>query len=53
MKKKIKIKKKTLNIQIEESKEEPLGPAEYDLNLIPYDYTVKVTSRFKGSGLSA
>ena len=23
-------------------------PFSYDLNLIPYDYTVKVTNRFKG-----
>ena len=24
------------------------GPFRYDLNQIPYDYTVEVTSRFKG-----
>ena len=26
-------------------------PFRYDLNQIPYDYTVKVRSRFKGSDL--
>ena len=26
-------------------------PFRYDLNQIPYDYTVKVTNRFKGSAL--
>jgi len=26
-------------------------PYRYDLNQIPYDYTVEVTSRFKGLGL--
>ena len=26
-------------------------PFRYDLNKIPYDYTVKVTNRFKGLGL--
>ena len=26
-------------------------PFRYDLNKIPYDYTVKVTNRFKGSDL--
>ena len=26
-------------------------PFKYDLNQIPYDYTVKVTNRFKGSDL--
>ena len=25
------------------------GPFRYDLNQIPYDYTVEVTNRFKGS----
>ena len=25
-----------------------IGPFRYDLNQIPYDYTVKVTNRFKG-----
>ena len=27
------------------------GPFRYDLNQIPYDYTVKVTNRFKGLNL--
>ena len=27
------------------------GPFRYDLNQIPYDYTVEVTSRFKGLDL--
>ena len=27
------------------------GPARYDLNLIPYEYTAEVTNRFKGSDL--
>ena len=27
------------------------GPFRYDLNQIPYDYTVEVTNRFKGLGL--
>ena len=27
------------------------GPLRYDLNQIPYDYTVEVTSRFKGLDL--
>ena len=26
-------------------------PFSYDLNKIPYDYTLKVTNRFKGLGL--
>ena len=26
-------------------------PLRYDLNQIPYNYTVEVTNRFKGSGL--
>ena len=26
-------------------------PSRYDLNQIPYDYTVEVTNRFKGLGL--
>ena len=26
-------------------------PFEYDLNLIPYDYTVEVTNKFKGLDL--
>ena len=26
-------------------------PFRYDLNQIPYDYTVEVTNRFKGLGL--
>ena len=26
-------------------------PFKYDLNLIPYDYTVEVTNRFKGLDL--
>ena len=28
-----------------------IRPFRYDLNQIPYDYTVKVTNRFKGSDL--
>ena len=31
--------------------EETPRPFSYDLNKIPYDYTVKVTNRFKGLGL--
>ena len=27
-------------------------PFRYDLNQIPYDYTVEVTNRFKGLGLT-
>ena len=27
------------------------GPFRYDLNQIPYDYTVEVTNRFKGLDL--
>ena len=27
------------------------GPFRYDLNQIPYDYTVEVRNRFKGLGL--
>ena len=27
---------------------ETIGPFRYDLNHIPYDYTVEVTNRFKG-----
>ena len=27
-------------------------PSRYDLNQIPYDYTVEVTNRFKGSDLT-
>ena len=30
---------------------ETTRPFKYDLNLIPYDYTVEVTSRFKGLDL--
>ena len=30
---------------------EPLGHSDNDLNQIPYDYTVEVTSRFKGLDL--
>ena len=29
----------------------PTRPFRYDLNQIPYDYTVEVTNRFKGLGL--
>ena len=29
----------------------PTRPLRYDLNQIPYDYTVKVTNRFKGLDL--
>ena len=42
---------------MEESRENLLGlgqttrPFEYDLNQIPYDYTVEVTHRFKGLDL--
>ena len=28
------------------------GPFRYDLNKIPYDYTVEITNRFKGLGLT-
>ena len=28
-----------------------IGPFRYDLNQIPYDYTVQVTNRFKGLDL--
>ena len=28
------------------------GPAKYDLNLIPYEYTTEVTNRFKGLDLA-
>ena len=28
-----------------------IGPFRYDLNQIPYDYTVEVTNRFKGLDL--
>jgi len=35
---------------IEESRENT-GPFRYDLNEIPYDYTVEVTNRFKGLDL--
>ena len=28
------------------------GPFRYDLNLIPYDYTVEMTKRFKGLDLT-
>ena len=28
------------------------GPFRYDLNKIPYDYTVQITNRFKGLGLT-
>ena len=28
-----------------------IRPFRYDLNQIPYDYTVEVTNRFKGLGL--
>ena len=31
--------------------EETTRPFRYDLNLIPYDYTVEVRNRFKGSDL--
>ena len=30
---------------------ETTGPFRYDLNQIPYDYTVEVTNRFKGLDL--
>ena len=30
---------------------ETTRPFRYDLNQIPYDYTVEVTNRFKGLGL--
>ena len=30
-----------------------IGPFRYDLNQIPYDYTVEMTNRFKGLDLSA
>ena len=42
---------------MEESRENLLGlgqttrPFEYDLNQIPYDYTVEVINRFKGLDL--
>ena len=29
----------------------PIRPFRYDLNQIPYDYTVEVTNRFKGLDL--
>ena len=29
----------------------PLKPFKYDLNEIPYNYTMEVTNRFKGLGL--
>ena len=31
--------------------EKTTGPFRYDLNQIPYDYTVEVTNRFKGLDL--
>ena len=31
--------------------EKTTGPCRYDLNQIPYDYTVEVTNRFKGLDL--
>ena len=31
--------------------EKPTRPFRYDLNQIPYDYTVEVTNRFKGLDL--
>ena len=31
--------------------EKDIRPFTYDLNQIPYDYTVKVTNRFKGLDL--
>ena len=31
--------------------EKTTRPSRYDLNQIPYDYTVKVTNRFKGLDL--
>ena len=30
---------------------ETIGPLRYDLNQIPYDYTMEVTNRFKGLDL--
>ena len=30
---------------------ETTGPLRYDLNQIPYDYTVEMTNRFKGLDL--
>ena len=35
---------------MEESRENTI-PIRYDLNQIPYDYTVEVTNRFKGLDL--
>ena len=36
------------NSDINEESRETTGPFRYDLNQIPYDYTVEVTNRFKG-----
>ena len=36
---------------IEESREKTTRPFRYDLNQIPYDYTVEVRNRFKGLDL--
>ena len=39
-----------IQTQVEESRENR-GPFRYDLNQIPYDYTVEVRNRFKGLDL--
>ena len=39
-----------IQTEIEESREDP-RPFRYDLNQIPYNYTVEVTNRFKGLDL--
>ena len=39
------------NSDINEESRETTGPFRYDLNQIPYDYTVEMTNRFKGLDL--
>ena len=38
-------------IQAQTEKRKTTRPFRYDLNKIPYDYTVEVTNRFKGVDL--
>ena len=45
------IKSLLQNSDINEESRETTGPFRYDLNQIPYDYTVEVTNRFKGLDL--